>query len=187
MVEQVVLWCDRHYHRSDQELVFGTPQRFGWETVWYEVHLCPECVASLMGWTLGETIEFFRDYGEDVTDRQTMNAKIRAAARESKAVKTAKKTTAPAPRNDEDEKLPCPYCDRSFTVRSTLERHLGQDHGLTDFWGSTCPLCGQPYDRLAQHVVRGHGMHISLAFAQAETDGDPYGVVTARRKEVLGG
>lgn len=187
MVEQLVTWCDRHYHRTDQELAFGTVQRHGWAEVWLEVHLCPECIEVMMGWTLAVTLEFFRDYGEDVTERVAMNQKVRSHPGSAKgAPQRAAAGTGSRGGSVLDPPLPCLYCPQTFTGRKYLERHLGRDHDLKDFWGSTCPLCGQEYARLAQHVVRNHELHASLAFAKAEAEGDPYGVVAARKKEVLG-
>lgn len=180
MVEQVVLWCDWHFHQPEQKLEFATAQQHGWEGTWLEVHLCEECKGLLLSWTLAEAVEFFRDYGEDITERLAERAKVRSGA-----AKHPRQNAGRAESGSDTPRLPCLYCPKDFGGRQGLERHLSKDHGLSDFWGTICPLCGGSYGRLAQHASRGHDMHISLAFAQADAEGDPHGALAARRKEVL--
>lgn len=175
MVSEVVLWCDQCFHAEEQRHSFGAPELLGTNGVWQEVHLCPECRTALFQQAFTSVMEFFLEYGAEVELVPPKKAPAKAAP----ATRTSANPDAP--------RLPCLYCTDDFASPSGIDRHLRVRHGLEtplDFWGNRCPLCGLPFGRLAQHITRSHSLPTPVAFAMAEAQGDPHGVVADQRKTV---
>lgn len=79
----------------------------------------------------------------------------------------------------------CILCWAEPETDAKLKTHLQRDHGLGDslitFYGSECPVDGEPFDRVAHHIRQGHKdlefSHYSQAFVWAKKNGDPHGTL----------
>jgi hypothetical protein len=85
---------------------------------------------------------------------------------------------------------PCLLCVASFGNASTLLEHYGREHHpslafTVAVYGTTCPSCGQTYERLDQHASRTHRRSLAVLFWEQAREGDRHGVVAARVKTML--
>lgn len=104
-----------------------------------------------------------------------------------KATKAAAKNKPQAKRGGERICLLCPETRGSD---NGLLAHMHKEHGwpssMPVIWGNVCPLDGQEYPRVAQHLAQSHKDHAntSQAFHWAKENGDEHGVVAARIAEM---
>jgi hypothetical protein len=155
MVSMLVVLCDACF--AEGRRIEAQSSMLGVDGSWRTVHLCTDCAEAFSAKPFAEVVDFYREHGEADKDMVPVNP----------------------------EEFPCLWCDRTLNFSTSLVAHMKSTHRLVvgdDPWGHVCPLCGGRHDRLAMHVGRVHGMHISQAMLKAENEGDKYRAVIAARK-----
>jgi hypothetical protein len=134
--------------------------------------------------TVKELIELTEERGAPVGDTAAPPKARRGPGRPRKAP-----VGAEHPRADQ---LPfpvfgCPLCGHDAPSASALGQHFRAIHGtdVAGVFGDTCPVCGVESGTagIGIHLNRKHGISGGMAggFAWARDNGDPAGVLTARR------
>lgn len=103
-----------------------------------------------------------------------------------KSTKVKPKVTATgAPKKVVGERV-CLICPETRASDTGILNHMRDEHNLprsmVEIFGHLCPLDGEEFPRLAQHIAQVHKehTHMSQAFAWAKQNGDERGIVAAQ-------
>ena len=144
------------------------------------IDLCDACHVEVVG----PLVALLDDRGVPVD-----GAKAKRGPYRPKKAPVAAEPTVPVPVGPVDRNAPftCPLCGAVGIVKDSWVMHLRTVHGIpttVELWGNRCPVCGQEFNGIGQHVARAHAdlglRRVVDAFEWARVNGDPCGVYAAQ-------